>query len=130
MFGKARFSYHSALSFFHALWTFYPAREVWYDCILQRHFNRTALVRGDRMRVLERFLQKTIEKPDNHPSVVALMADLYTLRSMKHPRYGETEQYYELLLNSLVKSGELQRNGASYSIADHSIPTLEHLQGQ
>jgi hypothetical protein len=130
IYGKARFSYTTAWSFFRALGTFYPVREVYRDRIEQRRFNRMELVRADRMRLLEHFLRKTVEKPDYHSSVVALMAGLYTLRLMDHPRYDETEQYYELLLNSLVQSGELQRNGASYSMTDRTIPTLEHLQGQ
>lgn len=130
IYGKARFKYTSAWSFFKALWTFYPAREVRLDRIKQRRFNRIELVRIDRLRVLQHFLRKSVEKPNYHPSVVALMADLYTLRSMEHPRYDETEQYYELLLNSLVQSGELEQNGTTYTMSHKTITTLEHLQGQ
>lgn len=130
IYGNARFNYTTASSFILGLWTLYPVREVRRDRIEQRRFNRTELIRADRMRLLEHFLKKTIEKPDYSPSVVSLMADLYTLRSMDHPRYNETEQYHELLLNSLVQSGELQMNSVSYSMTDRTIPSLENLQGQ
>jgi hypothetical protein len=130
IYGKARFKYTTAWSFFWAVWTCYPARAVLWDELQQSRFNRTKLVRADRMRVLQHFFRSTIETPGYHPSVVSFMADMYSLRSMMHPRYDETQGYYELVLDSLVQSGELSRNGVAYSMSDSAIPTLEKLQGE
>lgn len=127
---SARFTYTTPLSLFRALWTFYPARSVWWDNMLQRQFNQTELVRGDRMRVLRHFVQKNIEKPDYHASVVTVIADIYTSRSVLHPRYDQTESHYSMILDSLVHSGDLARDGASYSMKDQAVATLENMEAE
>lgn len=127
---SARFTYTTPLSLFRALWTFYPARSVWWDDMIQRQFNKTDLVRGDRMRVLRHFVQKNIEKPDYHATVVTVIADIYTTRSVLHPRYDQTESHYSMILDSLVHSGELARDGASYSMKDQAVTTLENMEAE
>lgn len=130
VYGDTRFTYKTAWSLFWALATFYPARSLWWDKVLQRRYNRTELVRADRMKVLRYFLGRTIDKQDFRTSVVSLMAGLHSLRSMEHPRYQETEGYYEIVLESLVVSGDLERNGPYYSLAHKAVATLEHFDEQ
>ncbi|MER8734105.1 hypothetical protein NKH28_30580 [Mesorhizobium sp. M1227] len=125
---NARFTYTTPLSLFRALATFYPARSLWWDNVLQRQFNKQELVRGDRMRVLRHFVQKNIQQPDYHPSVVTVIADIYTARSVLHPRYDQTETHYSMILDSLVHSKDLMRNGAIYSMTNQAVITLENME--
>lgn len=82
------------------------------------------------MKVLKYFLERSIDAGNFQTSVVGLMADFHSIRSMLHPRYGETQAYYEIVLQSLVASGDLSQNGTSYSLAHKAVATLDHFEEQ
>lgn len=127
---NAHFRYKSPYSFIFAILTQYSKLRLFLDRKAQDHFNRKPLVRNDRLRVLELFFEKAMERTNYHPSVVDIVADLHTIRSVDHPRYEQTENYYELLLESLVQQGDLIRDNARYSISPTAITTLQTIQGE
>ena len=104
--------------------TFQPQRHRIWDKLAQGSFNRKPLVRADRMEVLRFFLDKTIKKPGYSVSQVSLMADMYSLRYLDHPDEKEAGEYYDLVLDSLVVSGDLIKNGAAYSFHHKALATL------
>lgn len=100
--------------------------EKW-DTWTQGRFNKRELTRQDRMQVLRLFVSKTSEDTDFEVSILGLMEILYTRRSFRHPHQETTNNYYELLLRSLVDSGDLSNhgnNGVAYALAPQGLTTL------
>ncbi|MGX5850275.1 hypothetical protein ACWGTO_24645 [Mesorhizobium sp. PL10] len=105
-------------------WTFYHwiyyAKDQW----AQTRFNRKPLVRQGRIDVLRYFVSKTIEKSGFTSDRMDLIWKLYSLRSFRHPDREATTNYYGLILESLVGSGELTQEGGNYRLSPKGVAGL------
>lgn len=124
------YQYESPLRLITALATLHPQRHVIRDKYLQSKFNKIPLVRADRMTVLRVFLEKTLRKSDFSASYVGLMDIMYSRRFVFHPDEEETGAYYEILLESLVTSGDLRRDNAFYRLEPKALATLQNYEEQ
>ena len=84
-------------------------------------FNRRRLARQDRIAILKYIFEKTVENPDFRTSSIDLPATMYGMRF-----YGRDAllAYYELLLQSLVSSGELLEHDHSIKLSPRALETL------
>jgi len=76
------------------------------------------------MKVLEYFFEQTLTNRTFHSSYVAIVQGLNGIRAFGHPHIDDTQRYYELVLNSLVESGDLERREIYYSLSPHALVTL------
>jgi len=94
------------------------------DKVSQFLFNVRPLSRTDRMRVLQYFFEETLKDRRFHVSYVAIVQGLNGIRAFGHPHIEDTQRYYELVLNSLVDSGDLERREIYYNLSPHALVTL------
>ncbi|ESZ57095.1 hypothetical protein NKH85_21395 [Mesorhizobium sp. M0924] len=95
----------------------------------QGRFNKRTLARQDRMQVLATFVQQTIKDPDFRASSFALLEILYTRRWFRHPEQETTGAYYDLVLDSLIASGDLKKaDNLIYSLQSQGLTTLANYE--
>lgn len=117
---------HSPLAF---IWKWLSAHSwrhrIW-DRWTQGRFNKRGLTRQDRMQVLRLFVSATEKNDHFKVSIFSLMEILYTRRSFLHPEQQATMNYYEMVLKSLVGSGDLSLvdNGMNYRLLPQGLTTL------
>lgn len=95
-------------------------------------FQRRHLIREDRIRVLQLLVDETIREANEEIhgrgfvwfSAPAIMYRLYGPYYDLHPQFEELRRYYRVLLDSLVESGDLVNELASYRISARSMMTL------
>ncbi|MER9105740.1 hypothetical protein NKH95_17555 [Mesorhizobium sp. M0848] len=105
-------------------WTFYHWIYHLKDRWAQARFNRRPLVRQGRIDVLRYFVSNTIEKGGFTSDRTDLIWKLYSLRSFRHPDREATTNYYGLILQSLVQSGELDQEAGNYRLSVSGISGL------
>ncbi|WP_457300948.1 hypothetical protein [Phyllobacterium sp. P5_D12] len=96
----------------------------YWDLFAQRRFNKHNLVQQNRIRVLRLMLDETIKHDDFKVSPIGLVVELYSMRSIRHPESDSLINYYDLLLKSLVASGDLHQNQSLYQLAPPALMTL------
>lgn len=118
--------YGSPAQFFWALLSFYPWRRAAWDRIAQRRFNRRPLARAGRIAVLRFFIENTLKKPDFRVSEINLLALMFSERYILHPDHEEAELYYTMVMDSLVLTNDLNRDGVYYSLNANAFGTVHH----
>lgn len=94
------------------------------DKVAQFVYNVRPISRTDRMKVLEYFFEETLRDRRFSTSYVAIVQGLNGIRAFGHPHIDDTQRYYELVLNSLVDSGDLERHEIQYRLSPHALVTL------
>jgi hypothetical protein len=95
----------------------------------QSRFNKRTLARQDRMQVLATFVQQTIKEPDFRASSFGLLEILYSRRWFRHPEQDSTNSYYDLVLDSLIASGDLKKvDNILYSLQSKGLTTLANYE--
>lgn len=91
--------------------------------ISNRIYARRLLLRADRMEILQRLLDYDIQER-SRISTMDVMNDLHGPRWPAHPQAMAAYRYAELLLESLVQSGDLETDNGSYRIKPKAIETI------
>lgn len=92
--------------------------------IRQFLFNRKRLARQDRMAILQYMFEQTVEKGDFRTSGHDLPAKIYGMRFYGRDDHDAHLAYYQLVLDSLLHSGDLVHADHSYSISPKAVATL------
>ena len=92
-------------------------------------YNRKELSRSERMAALQLILEKTVDDKNFCITVSSLLSLLHTQRWYYHPDRDRNINYNELLLDSLVESGDLEEDKGIYRLSKHALISLsEHEQ--
>jgi hypothetical protein len=94
------------------------------DKLAQTIFNKKKLLRSERIKVLEYVLEQTIKKPDYRTDPLYLGMELYSTRWLLYPDKDDMKNYYKLVFESLVVSGELIKQGLSYKLTPKALNTI------
>lgn len=92
--------------------------------ISQAMFNKKKLVRLERIELLQRIFDNTLENPDYSISPFSVGTELYSKRWYLHPEQRNTRKYYQLLLDSLRSTDDLEKNDDAYKLSPHALFTL------
>ncbi|SBT11906.1 hypothetical protein [Vibrio celticus] len=90
----------------------------------QVFYNRKELTRSERMTTLELILEKTIDDREFGVTVYGLSSLLHSQRWYYHPDRKRNTNYNELLLESLVESGDLEKDNDVYRLSRHALVSL------
>ncbi len=122
------FTYRSSLTFLLHYLSRFAFFYKMYEHLAQRRFNRTKLVRRDRMRVLQYIQEQTLADRAFQVSTTSLMTDLFSRRWVSHPKQAHEGTYYEFVLRSLADEGNLVKASHSYSLAPKALQTLSEYE--
>jgi hypothetical protein len=116
---------------------FSSAIEFWLNSILYMHSLRYAvyrislfwlarknLSRAKRLQVLQLFHDKSMEDWDYAAGPESVMTELYGPSWRRHPDNARLFRYYELVLKSLVESGDLESKRHQYVMKPKALHTL------
>jgi hypothetical protein len=94
----------------------------------QYFFNKQKLVTKNRMELLEFMVNDQLDREHSGIEVLDLMTKLYSINWVLHPSANQQQQKLELYLESLVKSGELNKINHEYEVTGKAIITLERYE--
>lgn len=117
-------SYTSPLGFLVGTWVGLPWWLRQYNRVTQFFYNQRRLTRRDRIRVLQTFLENTVNERGYRVGEIGLSTTLYGKRWHRHSQSMALLAYYGLVLESLEKSGDLVRKQYGYELAPQGIATL------
>jgi hypothetical protein len=119
---RAENPYSYILGLFLGMSWFYEKWDNW----TQGQFNKRGLARQDRLQVLRLFVNETSKDDDYKVSIFGLMEALFTRRWFRHPEGETTNNYYKLVLRSLVDSGDLRAidNGQRFELVPQGLTTI------
>jgi hypothetical protein len=103
----------------------YPFFAAWKQRIAQSLFNRRRLARQDRIAVLRYIFDRTVEKSDYRTSSIDLPGNIYGTRFWGRYDHDSHLSYYQIVLDSLVESGDLRRVEHSYVLSPKAVATLD-----
>lgn len=94
----------------------------------QRNFNKKPLVRKARLDILQYFANQTSNDREFRTNPFDLLTELNSIRWVRSPDNDAAVGYYRMLLDSLVGSGDLRKDGQSdYCLDPRALTTLsEH----
>jgi hypothetical protein len=129
---------------------YYGIAEVWFDSIFrylwhtiskhvyieiqakrkineldQYFFNKKKLVTKKRIELLQFMIEDQVNRTHNGINSFDLMTKLYSVKWVMHPTEIEQNRKLELYLDSLVKSGELEKVNNEYVVSGVAIQTIE-----
>lgn len=87
-------------------------------------FNRRRIVLGQRLDLLTFMIERAAEGQDSFNSL-DLMTDMHTIRWITHPNGETVRNRLELYLDSLVDTGELQKNNMEYRLKGLALKLVE-----
>lgn len=120
--------YDSAISFFWARVTQRHKLIYRKENIAQIIFNSKKLLRADRIQVLEYILGKTKEDHKYSVSALSLATELYSKRWFRHPERSEIQNQYNLILESLVSTGDLHKENQAYKLKPKALDTISEYE--
>lgn len=116
---------------------FSSAIEFWLNSILYVHCLRYAvyrlsllllarknLARAKRLEILQLFHNKSMEDWNYAAGPESVMTEIYGPSWRRHPDSERLFRYYELVLKSLVESGDLESNRHQYVMRPKALHTL------
>jgi len=98
------------------------------DKLAQALFNNKKLVRLDRIKVLEYFLERTSKDKDFVANPFYLGSELYTHRWFLHPDREQIRNHYRLVIDSLEETGDLERKDTLYKLAPKALDTISNYE--
>lgn len=106
-------------------WTNWPWIRVRFDRILQARFNRKALPRQDRMKVLSYIMAETIKDRNFQTHPTTLLSHFYSVRWVHRPEKDELINYYTYLLDSLkVSEDVVSTEHHGYKLTPKALNTI------
>lgn len=121
---RYQFRYGSPWHFLRSIILFSDFREMRADARDQKAFNKTTLARKTRTEVLRLFHERTIEKSDFGGGAVDILNTLYGNRWAEHPDGQRMLRRYNLILDSLVETKDLNRPSYACHLTPRGIATL------
>jgi hypothetical protein len=103
----------------------YPFFANWKQRIAQFLFNRRRLARQDRIAILRHIFDQTVENPSYRTSSLDLPSKIYGMRFWGRDDHDAHISYYEIVLDSLLESGDLQRVERDYALSPKAVATLD-----
>lgn len=94
----------------------------------QIFYNSKELARSERMETLRLILEKTIDDKSFSVTSLGLSSLLHTQRWYYHPDRERNSNYNNLLLESLVASGDLTKEDNVYKISSHAMVSLSQYE--
>jgi hypothetical protein len=88
-------------------------------------YNRKRLVTVQRLELLKVLVTEYINNNENRLTSIDIMTKIYSIKWVEHPDSYSQENKLGFYLDSLVLSGELNKDGAYYFVTPKSILTLE-----
>ena len=122
--GIHEFEYKSPLQLLTQEVLQFPRIVVFRDRFQQTRFNRQRLVRHERIAILRFVTEATLKTRGYRFSSITLAANLYSNRVFFHPQREQMLNYCSLLLDSLVKSGDLTLHDLAYSLSPQALQTI------
>ncbi|SDI24924.1 hypothetical protein SAMN05428953_101553 [Mesorhizobium muleiense] len=98
---------------------------AWAGRFRQFFFNRRRLARQDRMAILRYIFDRTVQKADFKTSSIDLPAQIYGMRFFGRDDHDSHLEYYQIVLDSLLDSGDLRRDDHSYALSSKAVATLD-----
>ncbi|MCC4790377.1 MULTISPECIES: hypothetical protein [Vibrio] len=109
----------------------YYQLSIQFNKAAQIFYNRRELTRTERMTTLQLILEKTIDKKNYCIAAYDLTSLLHSQRWYYHPDRNRNLNYNELLLDSLVASGDLEKVNNAYKLSSHALVSLsQHEQDE
>ncbi len=102
--------------------------KIHFNKAAQVFYNRKELSRSERMAALQLILEKTIDDRDFCITVSGLLSLLHTQRWYYHPDRERNKNYNELLLESLVASGDLEKDKGIYRLSNQALISLSQYE--
>lgn len=90
----------------------------------KRLFDRTPLIRAERIRILKIIAEETLTARDFSTSSFGLMQILHSLRAFSHPNNAELICYYDIILDSLRHSGDLIEQSGRFTLHPKALATI------
>lgn len=121
--------YEDPLGFIIGRWIFLSHLIAAKESMTQRLFNMTVRFKRDRIAVLRQLVDYDINhdappSQRNESSLHGYFSDLYGLRAHSHPLYDKESRRLQLILESLVDSGDLVKREIGYRISGKAINTI------
>lgn len=122
-FAEMEINYTSAVEFLLRRLVRYEWIPLYRERLLQYLFNRRPLDEKRRIQVLRLMLDGRIN--GNPPrSAIDIMTELYGNRWAHHPQQSELHEYYEMMLDSFVASGDATLEEHFYELAPQAMNTI------
>ncbi|WP_057923148.1 hypothetical protein [Lysobacter capsici] len=120
-----QFRYNTASKFF---WEFFGLYRIsiLFESAKQVLFNKQILVRQERIDVLKNLLLKSERGRDDGTNTLEYQAAIHGVRFIRHPDYDASSVHYRRIFDSLVESGELnkEQGGLRYWVTPKALITL------
>jgi hypothetical protein len=107
-----------------------PFFAAWKQRTAQLLFNRRRLARQDRIAVLRHIFDRTVERSDYRTSSIDLPGNIYGTRFWGRDDHDSHLSYYQIVLDSLLESGDLRRVEHSYVLSPKAVATLDAYETQ
>ncbi len=104
-------------------------RRAW-QAAAQFLFNRRSLRSQHRLRILRILVSRRQSGNMTELTSWDVMTDLYSIRWFDHPTQKSRRSEVEFQLESLVASGDLERQGIGYRATGNSLVTLEQAEAE
>jgi hypothetical protein len=101
----------------------------WLEGLGQYIFNKKKLITKQRMELLKFLVGRALDGNNEHEPL-DLMTELYTIKWVLHPRSDQQQQKLEFYLDSLVKTGELEKINHNYVVTGMALRTIEEYEEQ
>lgn len=103
----------------------YPFLTAWKHRVAQFLFNRRRLARQDRITVLRYIFDRTVENSNYRTSSLDLPSNIYGMRFWGRDDHDSHLSYYQIVLDSLLESGDLRTVGQGYALSPKAVATLD-----
>jgi hypothetical protein len=87
-------------------------------------YGRKTLIRSDRMAVLNRIVDESINRHDFRVSSVTLLLLLHGDRAFLHPKRDAMLRYYDYIIESLTEARELVSDDQSKTVGPNALNSL------
>lgn len=93
-------------------------------------FNKKELIRSERVEVLKLLLEKELDNNSHGycTSAINLSTLLYTARWVFHPDKSRQLRYNDLLLKSILLSGDLERCNNGFKLSPQALVTISNYE--
>lgn len=100
------------------------------DRISQQRFNRRKLIRAERLELLRYLVEETIQRPGAKFDPITLGMRLHSRRWFYHPNREEHQSHLRLLLQSLQKTGDLEKQDTAWVVSAQALATLSERESE
>lgn len=95
----------------------------------QYWFNKKKLITKERKGLLKFLVNEALEGTPEH-KLLDLMTTLYSIKWFSHPQGKQARGRLEFYLDSLVETGELQKNNYKYVVTGKALQAIEEYEEQ